>query len=237
MTLKPAHLSYKCTVCTATFGMYKQFENHVYSAHSVVAKRVMDKKAASNASSSSSRSFSHAAAESLLKPLKINDEITIIPQPAKMSSSSRGRKAPCQVCGLVFPLTTMVDHLLRRHVKPLSVKLCKVDRCTTCRDKYKHLKLDCSQPCKAPTQLYKLLSQPNVRYIQPKVETSMLVKQTVVPIYGPFSQVPTIISVLPKCQPIMFPPQNNLHIRVVPPGEETDLYVTPNVVYSSDDSS
>lgn len=38
MSLKPAHLSYKCTVCTATFGMYKQFENHVYSAHSNVAK-------------------------------------------------------------------------------------------------------------------------------------------------------------------------------------------------------
>lgn len=44
VSLKPAHLSYKCTVCTATFGMYKQFENHVYSAHSVVAKRVMEKK-------------------------------------------------------------------------------------------------------------------------------------------------------------------------------------------------
>lgn len=42
MALKPAHLSYKCTVCTATFGMYKQFESHVYSAHSVVAKRAMD---------------------------------------------------------------------------------------------------------------------------------------------------------------------------------------------------
>lgn len=77
MTLKPAHLSYKCTVCTATFGMYKQFENHVYSAHSVVAKRVMDKKS-STPSSPSSRST-----DSLLKPLKINDEITIIPQPAK----------------------------------------------------------------------------------------------------------------------------------------------------------
>ncbi|CAG5008147.1 unnamed protein product [Parnassius apollo] len=73
LTLKPAHLSYKCTVCTATFGMYKQFENHVYSAHSVVAKRVMDKgKVAPNKSN-----------DSLLKPLKINDEITIIPQPAK----------------------------------------------------------------------------------------------------------------------------------------------------------
>ncbi|XP_043501866.1 uncharacterized protein LOC122523944 [Polistes fuscatus] len=87
MTLKPAHLSYKCTVCTATFGMYKQFENHVYSAHSVVAKRVMDKK--NTPSSPSTRSN-----DSLLKPLKINDEITIIPQPAKpttRSGASQGR--------------------------------------------------------------------------------------------------------------------------------------------------
>ena len=37
-TLKPAHLSYKCTVCTATFGQYKLFENHVYSAHRLVKK-------------------------------------------------------------------------------------------------------------------------------------------------------------------------------------------------------
>lgn len=80
MTLKPAHLSYKCTVCTATFGMYKQFENHVYSAHSVVAKRVMDKKG-----SASSKTSNNEA----LKPLKINDEITIIPQPAKASSAKQ----------------------------------------------------------------------------------------------------------------------------------------------------
>ncbi|KAG6461447.1 MOG interacting and ectopic P-granules protein 1 isoform X2 [Manduca sexta] len=77
MTLKPAHLSYKCTVCTATFGMYKQFENHVYSAHSVVAKRVMDK------SKSSAPPAKPADSDPLLKPLKISDEITIIPQPAK----------------------------------------------------------------------------------------------------------------------------------------------------------
>ena len=38
-TLKPAHLSYKCTVCTATFGQYKLFETHVYTAHSGVAKK------------------------------------------------------------------------------------------------------------------------------------------------------------------------------------------------------
>lgn len=76
LTLKPAHLSYKCTVCTATFGMYKQFENHVYSAHSVVAKRVMDKSKAAPAPKN----------DSLLKPLKINDEITIIPQPVKAAT-------------------------------------------------------------------------------------------------------------------------------------------------------
>ena len=35
-TLKPAPLSYKCTVCTATFGQYKLFETHVYSAHRYV---------------------------------------------------------------------------------------------------------------------------------------------------------------------------------------------------------
>ncbi|XP_030026775.2 MOG interacting and ectopic P-granules protein 1 [Manduca sexta] len=83
LTLKPAHLSYKCTVCTATFGMYKQFENHVYSTHSVVAKRVMDK---SKTCSSSAKTTANS--DSLLKPLKINDEITIIPQPAKATATA-----------------------------------------------------------------------------------------------------------------------------------------------------
>lgn len=81
MTLKPAHLSYKCTVCTATFGMYKQFENHVYSAHSSVAKKGADNKKAMP-----SRMGGISAGDSLLKPLKINDEITIIPQPSNRNS-------------------------------------------------------------------------------------------------------------------------------------------------------
>ena len=33
-TLKPANLSYRCTVCKATFDQYKLFENHVFSSHS-----------------------------------------------------------------------------------------------------------------------------------------------------------------------------------------------------------
>lgn len=39
LTLKPAHLSYKCTVCSATFNLYRLFENHVYLVHSGAAKR------------------------------------------------------------------------------------------------------------------------------------------------------------------------------------------------------
>ncbi|XP_013787792.1 uncharacterized protein LOC106471718 [Limulus polyphemus] len=42
ITLKPAHLSYKCTVCTATFNLYKLFENHVYVVHSGSVKRHAD---------------------------------------------------------------------------------------------------------------------------------------------------------------------------------------------------
>lgn len=97
MTLKPAHLSYKCTVCTATFGMYKQFESHVYSAHSTVAKKDGKNKAGS---SSNSAAGSSSSSGSLLKPLKINDEITIIPQPTgKNRNSGRINEIESHVIG------------------------------------------------------------------------------------------------------------------------------------------
>ncbi|XP_076262916.1 zinc finger protein MEP-1 isoform X3 [Rhynchophorus ferrugineus] len=115
MTLKPAHLSYKCTVCTATFGMYKQFENHVYSAHSVVAKRVMDKKSTSSGSPSTKTTD--------MKPLKINDEITIIPQPPKSTNgaSKEGSPAPkinpgtSKNAANEMPCTSRTERLARRH--------------------------------------------------------------------------------------------------------------------------
>ncbi|XP_022246275.1 uncharacterized protein LOC111086696 [Limulus polyphemus] len=37
--LKPANLSYKCTVCSANFNFYGQFQTHVYSAHIGAIKR------------------------------------------------------------------------------------------------------------------------------------------------------------------------------------------------------
>ncbi|XP_041986912.1 MOG interacting and ectopic P-granules protein 1 isoform X2 [Aricia agestis] len=78
MNLKPAHLSYKCTVCSAIFGLYKQFENHVYSAHSVVAKRVMNK----------GKSLPQSKiGNSILKPLRNRDDLTITPSSGRSLSS------------------------------------------------------------------------------------------------------------------------------------------------------
>ena len=72
--MKPAHLSYKCTVCTATFGQYKLFENHVYTAHSGGAKR-------GNATGASSGNRAAGSSQNNPKqPIKVSDEITIIPQ-------------------------------------------------------------------------------------------------------------------------------------------------------------
>merc|ERR1711971_711166 len=70
-TLKPAHLSYKCTVCTATFGQYKLFENHVYTAHSVVAKKGDKAKQAAAKGAGTSGPIK--------TPVKLSDEISIIP--------------------------------------------------------------------------------------------------------------------------------------------------------------
>merc|ERR1719483_630807 len=75
-TLKPAHLSYKCTVCTATFGQYKLFENHVYSAHSGGRKTA----GATGAKAPPAAAPKQSPTVAGRAPLKVSDEITIIPQ-------------------------------------------------------------------------------------------------------------------------------------------------------------
>merc|ERR1719414_1295465 len=79
-TLKPAHLSYKCTVCTATFGQYKLFENHVYSAHSGGRKMAPTNKPMA------ARPPQKAIPG---RPFKVSDEITIIPQ-GKNTQETKG---------------------------------------------------------------------------------------------------------------------------------------------------
>lgn len=141
-TLKPAHLSYKCTVCTATFGMYKQFESHVYSAHSGVAKKSSDKgksqasssalvpdatepttatitssPVSNNSTTAANDSGSNSGASLLKQPFKINDEITITPQPA--ARPNRTSEIESHVIGKLF--FTSVNEKLRRQLNELKL--------------------------------------------------------------------------------------------------------------------
>lgn len=54
----------------------------MYSAHSTVSKKATENKK-NQPTTSTKTSNNIVAGDSLLKPLKINDEITIIPQPAR----------------------------------------------------------------------------------------------------------------------------------------------------------
>lgn len=108
VTLKPAHLSYKCTVCTATFTLYRLFESHVYNVHSGSAKK------SSEDNSSSSSSTAAATSEPASKKLSVVD---ISPR-------------KCKECGIVTE--NMHDHLIKLHIKDCSVKLCHIEKCEKC---------------------------------------------------------------------------------------------------------
>merc|ERR1712113_822218 len=60
-------------VCTATFGQYKLFENHVYSAHSGGRKVPQNKPMGAAANRQPQKAIPG-------RPFKVSDEITIIPQ-------------------------------------------------------------------------------------------------------------------------------------------------------------
>ncbi|GFY79176.1 MOG interacting and ectopic P-granules protein 1 [Trichonephila inaurata madagascariensis] len=97
VTLKPAHLSYKCTVCTATFTLYRLFESHVYNVHSGSAKRPVD--------------------DSSSEP------------PTKKVAEESGPKR-CKDCNVVTE--NMHEHLIKKHMKNCSVKLCRIEKCKKC---------------------------------------------------------------------------------------------------------
>ncbi|CAG0883491.1 unnamed protein product [Cyprideis torosa] len=77
-TLKPAHLSYKCTVCSANFGQYKQFETHVYTQHSQVGKNA----AASGGSSGAAggKAASSSAPSASKTGVRLGSDITVTPK-------------------------------------------------------------------------------------------------------------------------------------------------------------
>ncbi|EEC01415.1 hypothetical protein IscW_ISCW001691 [Ixodes scapularis] len=102
VVLKPAHLSYKCTVCTATFNLYKLFETHVYTVHSGAMKR------------------SAPAAAPDERPPK---------RPAE-ARPAETRLERCAACGL--DVADLGAHLKEQHVRPCRVRVCHIEKCDRC---------------------------------------------------------------------------------------------------------
>lgn len=116
MILKPAHLSYKCTVCSATFTMYRLFENHVYEAHSTVAKKVLDKPEAQKSSTASPASATVPGTSALAAS-------------SSSSPSSPQGKHWCTACKVRFNPVPCV-HSWK---KVCAFRSCRTDRCEKCR--------------------------------------------------------------------------------------------------------
>lgn len=97
-TLKPAHLSYKCTVCTATFGQYRLFESHVYQAHSGKGKGGGGGGGSKQQQQQQSVVKAAAATAAATKaPVQMSKDITIIPRPSGkirvlLSFAGRGKR-------------------------------------------------------------------------------------------------------------------------------------------------
>lgn len=111
VTLKPAHLSYKCTVCTATFTLYRLFESHVYNVHSGSAKRPAEEQPASEPPSK-----------------KANIIVAAPPEPKELVQEVVLEK--CKACDL--EVEDLEEHVMKKHMKKCSVKVCHIEKCEKC---------------------------------------------------------------------------------------------------------
>ncbi|CAN7992421.1 unnamed protein product [Ixodes hexagonus] len=111
VVLKPAHLSYKCTVCTATFNLYKLFETHVYTVHSGAMKR-----SAPGAPAAEERPAKRPAREPAREPA------------AREPASEPAER--CEACGIDVP--DLALHLKEKHVRPCRVRVCHIEKCDRC---------------------------------------------------------------------------------------------------------
>ncbi|OQR69890.1 hypothetical protein BIW11_11993 [Tropilaelaps mercedesae] len=129
--LKPAHLSYKCTVCTATFNLYRLFESHVYSVHSGAMKRgstSVDQGAAKR-KKEDRRDDSGSSGLNLT-----TSNSSSLHASSKASSSSGDAVYPktCALCNGVR-VEDFLQHLADKHMpKSVKVGVCQIEKCSSC---------------------------------------------------------------------------------------------------------
>ncbi|KAH6921414.1 hypothetical protein HPB50_000020 [Hyalomma asiaticum] len=152
VVLKPAHLSYKCTVCAETFKLYKLFEHHVYTAHSGAMKRTSDAPADNRPAK---RPFpakqASACATAETKP-KSKGTTSVqekpAPQPSLSESSeaegvdptdavaaTEGQAKPqmrtrCATCD--ENVDDFAEHLKEKHMQDCHVRVCHIEKCDQC---------------------------------------------------------------------------------------------------------
>ncbi|KAK8776831.1 hypothetical protein V5799_029826 [Amblyomma americanum] len=160
--LKPAHLSYKCTVCTETFGLYRLFEAHVYSMHSGSSKRTSsaagsdDRPAKRPAVAPHSASLGLGKAEAIpakVKPGPGLKEVSMpaVPAPTTTVSVTKIKNkpvpvdvAPAALAKAAEPLLgsrcmtcetnveDLAEHLKEKHMRRCRVRVCHIEKCDRC---------------------------------------------------------------------------------------------------------
>lgn len=141
--LKPAHLSYKCTVCTATFNLYRLFESHVYSVHSGAMKRGST---SVEQSSTKRKKDDQRREESGSTGLNLTTSgsgtghhgggrgSTNNNTDRSSGSASSGDNYPktCALCGGIR-VDNFLQHLAEKHMpKSVKVGVCQIEKCSSC---------------------------------------------------------------------------------------------------------
>ncbi|KAH6946041.1 hypothetical protein HPB50_011284 [Hyalomma asiaticum] len=161
VVLKPAHLSYKCTVCTATFNLYKLFETHVYTVHSGAMKRSSGgasddrpakRPAVAPPSAAPAKSTTVSTkAEAKPEPKEIaNVPAKPAPKPSTSGSVKVEEAAPTKVATPVPPVEPaeppigtrcatckenvedLAEHLKEKHIRRCHVRVCHIEKCDRC---------------------------------------------------------------------------------------------------------
>ncbi|KAG1656839.1 MOG interacting and ectopic P-granules protein 1 [Nymphon striatum] len=150
ISLKPAHLSYKCTVCAATFTLYKLFENHVYSKHTVQGNTKVT-------TATPTPKPTTTLTPTLTQTLTPTPTSTPTPPPPKPSPRYRPgpacSKKPALNSTSLTPYSKPVKtlptcpkcektvmnierHWVDFHQRPFSVKLCHIEQCHKCLSEF-----------------------------------------------------------------------------------------------------
>lgn len=135
--LKPAHLSYKCTVCTATFNLYRLFESHVYSVHSGAMKRgstSVDQNAAKRKKEEQRREDSGSSGLNLTTSSSTGSSQHTGRSGNASSTAGSGESYPktCSLCG-GLRVDDFLQHLADKHMpKSVKVGVCQIEKCSSC---------------------------------------------------------------------------------------------------------